>query len=89
MLIGKISDDLCPITALLSYLYSIQRGRARLSISLGVRNPTVQICGACTRWAQEGKTPSLGLFRSQLPHWGSNYTAAVIGLEDSAIHTLD
>ena len=67
--IGKTSDDLCPVTALLSYL--ALRGTIVL---LGVGSPTVQIqvCRACTGWAQESTIPSLRLCRSQLPYWGSN-----------------
>ena len=62
-----------------SVLSSIQRGKARPTNYFGESqeshcpNP---ICGVCMRWAQVGKTPSLGLFRSQLLHWGSNFCSS-------------
>ena len=87
--IGKISDDLCPVTALLSYL--VFRGAEsgplfcwESGIPLHVQT---QICGVCTRWAQEGKLPASD-YSGHIFHIGAATTAAVMDLEDSAIQTL-
>ena len=73
--IGKTSDDLCPVTAHNSILSSIQRNRVGPTITFGVRNPTVriQICGACTRWAQEGKTSTLRLLCHMVTCYNSDH----------------